>query len=329
MSTKNGNQNGGQNGHHESENQNGHSNGHQTNGNQPTRTLITIGGHEDKKGEKVVLREVARRVGKGKLVVTTVASHKPEGYFEDYEPVFRELGVEEVVLLEIHERKDASEAKNLDILDGASGVFFTGGDQLKITSQIGDTPVFRRIQEIYQQGGVIAGTSAGASVVCETMLVSGSSDESHKVGDTLRMAPGLGLIQQVIIDQHFAERGRMGRLLGAVSQNPRILGIGIDEGTALVIENETKVRVLGEGAVYVVDATGVTHSNIAEKGVSGEALSIYDIKLHVLSHDDQFDIPTRRPGALSGQVAAKIQLREAEVVETGSAKTEAAVTTPQ
>jgi len=278
----------------------------------PARTLMTIGGHEDKRGEKEVLREVVRRVGNGKLVVTTVASHKPEGYFEQYEPVFRELGVGEVALLEIREREDAAQGKNLDILDGAKGVFFTGGDQLKITSQLGGTAIFRRIQQIYNEGGLIAGTSAGASVVCETMMVSGSGDESFKIGDRLRMAPGLGLIGNVIIDQHFAQRGRMGRLLGAVAQNPRILGFGIDEGTALIIENESRVRVLGEGAVYVVDAAGVTHSNVADKGISGEALSIYDIKLHVLGHDDEFDLIERRPVGLSREKAAEIQLLEAQ-----------------
>jgi len=193
-------------------------------------------------------------------------------------------------------------------------VFFTGGDQLKITSQIGDTLVYRRIQEIYEEGGVIAGTSAGASVMCETMIVRGEDSESHRIDDTLRMAPGLGLVKGVIIDQHFAERGRMGRLLGAVAQNPRVLGIGIDEGTAIVIEGDASFQVFGDGAVYVLDGTGVTHSNVAERSDPGQALSIHDIRLHVLSHGDAFDLKSRRPGELSREAVAKIEFKEAESV---------------
>src|SRR3954447_16766147 len=136
-------------------------------------TLIVIGGHEDRKGKKVILQEVARRSGRGRLVVTTVASEEPDGLFEEYRKAFRDLGVEDVRELAVDVRADAKQADAVKVLDGARAVFFTGGDQLKISSQIGATPVSRRIREIYAGGGVVAGTSAGASVVCETMLVSG------------------------------------------------------------------------------------------------------------------------------------------------------------
>ncbi|MGV3614492.1 MAG: cyanophycinase [Fimbriimonas sp.] len=255
-------------------------------------TLIIIGGGEDREGRKRILREVAKRVGKGRLVVTTVASHEPEGYFEQYDRAFRDLGVEDLCEMYLQTRGEASNESMLSLFDGATGVFFSGGDQLRITSQIGDTPVMRRVIEVYEAGGVIAGTSAGASAMCETMLVRGTSRESYRIGD-LHMAPGLGLIQDVIIDQHFAQRGRMGRLLGAVSQNPRLLGIGIDEDTAILVEGD-QFRVLGDGAVYVVDAEGVTYSNIAEER-DDRALSMYDVGLHVLSNGDVFDLPGRRP----------------------------------
>ncbi|HEY0436351.1 MAG TPA: cyanophycinase, partial [Phenylobacterium sp.] len=172
------------------------------------------------------------------------------------------------------------------------GVFFSGGDQLRIASQIGDTPIERKVRQIHQAGGVIAGTSAGASVMSETMLVGGSNSESHRIGD-LNMAPGLGLIRDAIIDQHFAERGRIGRLLGAVAHNPRILGVGIDEDTATLWE-EGRFTVLGSGAVYVVDAEGVTQSNIAEAR-SASALSLHDVRLHVLASGDGFDLERRAP----------------------------------
>ncbi len=275
--------------------------------------LIIIGGGEDKKGKKEILSEVARRVGKGRLVVSPVASHEPEGYFENYQRAFGDLGVNDVVELDIRERCEASSTDKLSLLEGATGFFFTGGDQLKITSQIGDTAIIRRVQEIYHAGGVIAGTSAGASAMCETMLVKGSGRESHRIGD-LHMAPGLGMVKDVIVDQHFAQRGRMGRLLGAVAHNPRVLGIGIDEDTAIVIENEKYFQVLGNGAVYVVDGSGVTHSNIAEEKEEN-VLSIYDVKLHVLSSGDEFDLLQRRPGAISQHQAIEFQMQAIENVE--------------
>jgi cyanophycinase len=125
------------------------------------RTLIIIGGGEDRSGDKVILGEVARRVGAGKLVVTTVAMPDPEGLFEKYERAFRALGVRHLYNLPVSERGEAMDDAKVRILEDAVGVFFTGGDQMKITSQIGDTPVFSRVHEIYHDGGVIAGTSAG------------------------------------------------------------------------------------------------------------------------------------------------------------------------
>lgn len=254
--------------------------------------LIIIGGHEDKEGDKLILAEVAKRLHGGKLVIATVASHEPEGYFDAYTEAFGALGLHDLAELYVHERGETLEGRALEILEGAAGIFFTGGDQLRISSQIGDTPIERMVREIHERGGVVAGTSAGASVMSETMLVRGSSQESHRIGD-LHMAPGLGLVPDVIIDQHFAERGRIGRLLGAVAQNPRVLGIGIDEDTAIVVEG-AKFCVVGVGAVYVVDGSGVTHSNIAEASPE-RTLSMHDVRLHVLSAGDHFDLAARGP----------------------------------
>lgn len=259
--------------------------------------LVIIGGHEDKEGDRVILEEVARRVNGGKLVIATVASHQPEGYFEAYREAFGAIGLTDLVELYVRERADTLDDKTLATLEGAAGVFFTGGDQLRISSQIGDTPVERRVREIHEAGGVIAGTSAGASVMSEVMMVAGASGESYRIGE-LHMAPGLGLLRDVIIDQHFAERGRFGRLLGAVAQNPRVLGVGIDEDTAIVVEGDV-FKVVGCGAVYVVDGAGLTHSNIAEASPS-KALSVYDVRMHVLSAGDRFDLERRRPKGAPG-----------------------------
>ncbi|HYF02610.1 MAG TPA: cyanophycinase [Patescibacteria group bacterium] len=264
------------------------------------RTLIIIGGHEDKKYEKDILKEVARRVGDGKLVITTVASNEPDGTFEEYSRIFRSLGVKHVYDLDIRTRLEAKQPGKVKILEDANTIFFTGGDQLKITSQIGDTPIFERIHEIYENGGTIAGTSAGASVMCETMLVSGRGDDSLKARNSLHMGSGLGLINDIIVDQHFAQRGRIGRLLAAVAQNPRNLGIGIDENTAIIVEGNRSFKVIGENAVYVVDGSGVTTSNISEDR-SDVTLALFDVKLHVLVQGDKFDLKERRPLILDAE----------------------------
>lgn len=254
--------------------------------------LIIIGGHENKDGDKVILKAVAERLKGGRLVIATVASHSPEGYFETYQKAFEPLGIKDLVELYVEDRAEAHDPEKLALLDGAGGVFFSGGDQLRISSQIGDTPIEARIREIWRGGGVLAGTSAGASVMSDTMMVRGASSESHRIGD-LQMAPGLGLVRDAIIDQHFAERGRIGRLLGAVAQSPRVLGLGIDEDTAIILEGDD-FDVIGSGAVYVVDAEGVSASNIAEARAE-RALSIFDVRMHVLAHGDGFNLRTRRP----------------------------------
>ena len=253
--------------------------------------LIAIGGHEDKDGERLILREVVRRLQGDVLVLATVASHEPDGYFEAYQQAFADLGVT-LRELYVEERPQASDQDKLSVFEGAAGVFFTGGDQLRISSQIGDTPVEAAVRRLLHDGGVVAGTSAGASMMSETMLVRGPSQESYRIGD-LHMAPGMGLVRDMIIDQHFAERGRIGRLLGAVAHNPRVLGVGIDENTAVVIEG-ARLSVVGCGAVYCVDGAALTHSNIAE-GKTEQALSLHDVTLHVLGAGDRLDLANRRP----------------------------------
>ncbi|WP_368039501.1 cyanophycinase [Sphingomonas sp. ID1715] len=257
-------------------------------------TLIIIGGHEerDPDGKRTILREVARRVRGGKLVLATVASHKPEGYFDDYHRAFEDLGLGELVELYLNDRCEAEADEKLAVLDDAAGVFFSGGDQLRITSQVGDTPIEAKVRALFERGGLIAGTSAGATAMSETMLVKGTSAETHRIGD-LHMAPGLGLIRNVIIDQHFAERGRFGRLLGAVAHNPRVLGMGVDEDTAAIVEGNS-FRVIGSGAVYVFDGQHVTHSNVAEARPE-RVLSMHNVKVHVLGTDDGFDLKERKP----------------------------------
>src|SRR5688572_12861188 len=168
---------------------NGNGNG---NGNGRHGKLIIIGGHEDKDGENEILRQVADRVGNGKLVVATVGSQEPEEMWKDYKKALSALGVKRVEHLHVETREEALDEKKAKILDGATVVFFTGGDQLRITSQLGDTPIYQKLQDMYERGGTIAGTSAGASVMSGTMLVAGGQEGSPKLGDLIRMAPGFG-----------------------------------------------------------------------------------------------------------------------------------------
>jgi cyanophycinase len=258
-------------------------------------TLIAIGGHEDKEGERVILSAVAERLRGGRLVVATVASKEPQEYIEAYRKAFGALGVQDIVELYVEDRAQSQDTKLRDLIAGAGGLFFTGGDQNRIMSHIGGTPLEDEIHALYARGGVIAGTSAGASVQSEVMMVKGSGAESYRVGD-MEMAPGLGLISGVIIDQHFAERGRIGRLLGPVAVNPHLLGLGIDESTAIIVTGD-HFTVIGSGGVTVVDAECVTRSNV-DKASQGCVLSIHDVVMHVLSTGDRFDLANRRPEAI-------------------------------
>jgi cyanophycinase len=256
--------------------------------------LIIIGGHEDKEDEELILKEVVKPVLRGgRLTVMTVATQLPEEVGREYETLFKDLGARDVVVLDIRTREDAHDPSCVELLDKAKVIFITGGDQLRITSQIGDSPVFQRIHQLYKDGALVAGTSAGAAVMPKTMLVSGASEESSHIS-ALGMAPGLGLIDGVVIDSHFAERGRIGRLLGAVAQNPANLGLGIDENTAIIVEKNQHFQVIGSGAVYVIDGSTITYSSLSEEKPEG-ILSIFDVRAHILGEGDCFDLRARKP----------------------------------
>ena len=239
-----------------------------------------------------ILRAVADRINGGKLVVATVGTNHAAEVWRQYQRLFHNIGVRALAHLHVNVRDDAFSSDKLDVLDNARGVFFTGGDQLQITSRVGGAPICDRIRDLLARGGTVAGTSAGASAMSETMLVGGPSGESHRI-DTVQMAPGLGFIAGVIIDQHFAERGRLGRLVGAVAQNPRLLGIGLDEDTAVIAEGGG-FRVLGSGAVYVVDGVRESYTNVSEQKPD-EVMSVFDLKLHILSEGDSYELESRRP----------------------------------
>jgi cyanophycinase len=264
----------------------------------PEGTLFVIGGNEQKEGSRPILETIARRVGSGRLIIATLASEEPADQWQQYQNTFRDLGVKRIEQLDVRRREELIEHPREDLFDEDTVLFFAGGDQMKITSRFGGTALCDRLRDLYARGAAIAGTSSGASAMAEVMMAGGDSDASHQAGDSLRLAPGLGLISGVIIDQHFAERGRMGRLLGAIAQNPRLLGIGIDEDTALIFSGHKEAGVIGSGAVYIIDGRQVTHTNSAEN--STDPMSLFGVTLHVLSRGDRYDLAERRP--LSGSV---------------------------
>jgi cyanophycinase len=260
----------------------------------PKGTLLIIGGHEDKEDEKIILRRLGHQVGSGRLVVATLATESPKDVFREYETAFRGLGVQHVYHFDVEERPDAESPRVMGILEETTAVFFTGGDQLKITSLIGDTPAYSRILEIFVNGGTIAGTSAGASVMSDTMMIGGAGNGSHRINENLRLAAGLGFVKDMVIDQHFAERGRIGRLLAVVGQNPRVIGIGIDENTAIEMRPNRDFRVIGEGGVTVLDGRTVTYTNLAEEATD-RTMSLFGVTLHLLSQGDIYHLRTREP----------------------------------
>ncbi len=254
--------------------------------------LFIIGGAEDKTGRMEILGEIVRLTDGGRVVVMTTATEHPEEAGRDYERLFSDLGAREVESVRIDTRREAEGQEAARALRRADAVFFTGGDQLRITSILGGTRVYEALFDAYRCGALIAGTSAGASALSSTMIVGGlDNDQARKC--TLKMAPGLGLMEQALIDQHFAQRGRLGRLLCGVAENPHVLGIGIDEDTAIRVEPDARFFVLGSGAVTVIDGATLRDSNVSELAPN-EILAIEGVTLHVLPRAYGYDMKTRK-----------------------------------
>lgn len=264
-------------------------------------TLFLIGGAEDKQDKCEVLRKFVKLSGgeDSHVIVITSATLSPVSVGQDYLKVFQRLGAGSIEILELDSRQKADNNRVKRQMEKASGIFFTGGDQLRLTSILGGTLTDEEIKRAYRRGAVIAGTSAGASVMSETMIVEGDSDQAPKL-NTIKMAPGLGLLAEALVDQHFAQRGRIGRLLSAIAHNPYILGIGIDEDTAVVIGPDGQLEVFGSQTVTVLDGRNVAFTNVSELS-PGQALAIEQVILHVLPRGYGFDLNQRRPVSIDGR----------------------------
>lgn len=257
-------------------------------------TLVIIGGAEDKRADKTILNHIVDISGgeKAQIALITAATKSPQQAGIEYKRVFGELGVKNVTNLIITDRKSANDTGALQALEDSSCIFFVGGDQLRISSILGGTETHRLIHEAYNSGKVIAGTSAGASMMSEIMVVEGNDEEAARKC-TLKMAPGMGLLEGVIIDQHFNQRGRIGRLLAAVAQNPKILGIGIDENTAMIVNKDLEFSVDGSGVVTVVDGREIKYSNASEQ-YPDEPLAITNVRIHVFPKGYGFNLITKQ-----------------------------------
>jgi cyanophycinase len=256
--------------------------------------LVIIGGAEDKTGECKILRAFIELGGgkHAKVLVITVATELPIDVGTTYIEVFQRLGVEDVRTCDVSTREAANKDSAVQMIQESTCIFFTGGDQLRITKLLGGTRVDAALHDANHRGIPLAGTSAGASMMSSTMIVNGDSETNPRIC-VVNMAPGMEFLEGVVIDQHFAQRGRLGRLLSAVAQYPHHLGMGIDENTAIIVRDGA-LRVIGNGSVCIVDAGSLSHTNL-ETARDDEALSLCDIKLHILPESFGFHMRSREP----------------------------------
>lgn len=253
--------------------------------------LYLIGGHEKPRG--VVLQRFAQEVGgHGRVALVTAATVDPEAAYWHYLESFSELGVAGVDPIAIGERRDASRADYLEAVAASGGIFFTGGDQLRITSLVGGTALEQAIAGARLRGTPVGGTSAGASAMSATMLVGGEDEATARL-ETVRMCPGLGYLSGAVVDQHFAQRGRINRLLAALSEHPGMLGIGIDEDTAIRVDPSGVLEVLGSRTVTVLDAHEAEITNASDAGERGP-LTLGPVHLNVLSAGFGYQMRERR-----------------------------------
>ncbi|MED5622273.1 cyanophycinase [Ideonella sp. BN130291] len=245
--------------------------------------LVIIGGNEDRDNDKQVLRRFVELTARAdpKIVVLCAAGATGDTAWKVYDQAFADLGVQQRLALEMASREDANDPKAADRLLTADGIFIAGDDQKRLLAVIGGTLVHQALHKACDElGRCIAGTSAGAAALSQHMMHDGGAG-APAPGTALSLAAGLGLLQRVLIDQHFSERQRLGRLLSVVAQNPTLIGVGIDEDTALVIERSGGgLEVVGDGAVTLIDGRQMSSNFLP--GPEHEALELVDVKLHLL-----------------------------------------------
>ncbi len=267
-----------------------------TEGDRKRGYIVPIGGAEDKDGTADILRRFIDVCGAGRsriVILPTASTVEDTG--RKYEKLFRKLGADEAKALPIGSREDAEKREWLEYIEKATGIFITGGNQLRLSTILGGTPVAKAVRRANAHGVTVGGTSAGAAILSEHMIAYGAEGSTpHAAAVTL--VPGFGLTNRIMIDQHFRQRDRLGRLLTAIAYNPFAVGVGLDEDTAAFIDHARMVTVVGTGAITVLDASELSHSSIAE-AKEGAPVTMTNVRLHVLAAGATFDLETRRAGA--------------------------------
>ena len=256
--------------------------------------LLVIGGAEDPDDDDLLILPHLVKLAGGKdarlLVCAAPTTHASET-LREYRKVFEKIGVKEVLSLPMDTRTEANSKKSVDALNKATGVFFTGGDQLRLTAVLSGSEFGDRLRERFNEGLFVAGTSAGAAAVAGTMIVGGHG--SIVCRDCVDLAPGLGLWNETVVDTHFNRSGRVHRLMAAIAMNPGVLGIGLDEDTAVEVSPRGQMKVIGRGNVLVFDGR-IDHSNVADVS-DEEPIALLGSKLHVLRHGYGMDLRTMEP----------------------------------
>jgi cyanophycinase len=229
-----------------------------------------------------------------RMVVMTVATSEEEDAARKYGKLFRKRSINHVSMVHISDREHAYDPGSLKKVEQADALFFTGGDQQNITGLMGGSPLDTLLKQRMTDGILVAGTSAGAAMMSGSMIVGGEGETSPRLGG-VQIAPGMNIIPDTIIDTHFSQRGRHGRLLTAIAHNPQLRGLGIDEKTAMVVQGGS-FKVLGEGSVTVIDGTRMSHSNLVYQK-ENDNVALFDVTLHVLPSGYSYDIAKRIPTA--------------------------------
>jgi len=256
-------------------------------------TLMAIGGAVDFE-EPSIFKEFIKRAGgaKARIVVLPQASGlKNTG--KEYAQTFQSLGVtQKPVSLEFRERKDADKKKHLEALRSATGIFITGGTQMRLISIFGGTDFELELLAAFKRGAVVAGTSAGTAVMSKVMLAYGKGGATPRER-IAQFSPGLGFTDKIIFDQHFRQRDRLGRLTYAISMHPGLLGVGVDENTCAIVEDDKCITVCGRNAITIVDGNDMVSTNVAE--VEGSLpIAVSGLRIHVLTQGCSFDMKKLR-----------------------------------
>lgn len=256
--------------------------------------ILIIGGAEDKLNERHILRKFVDLSGgrDASILIVPVPSDFPVVTATLYKSIFENLGIKNVMVLDATTRQEILKVDAENVLNKVTGVFLTGGDQMRLSSILGGTKFLLALKHAVKNGVTLAGSSAGASSISSTMIVRGEPTV-QPLKDSIRLCPGLGILKNIIIDQHFTERARLNRLITAVAYNPNNLGIGIDENTAIHIKRNGVIEVLGAGTVTIVDGSNISYNTIAEVH-EAEPFSVMGIEVNILSSSVKYDIYSRK-----------------------------------